>query len=103
MCILPIDILGLVRYNGDSKQNAFERMIYYMKSKVKLSSIYGYMKSKDYLNSIYGLDSPASIHKDCEAYVKHMTEEDKNKILQYAIEFGYVDTDIINEQVGETK
>lgn len=73
-----------------------------MKNKVKLSSIYGYMKSKDKLNSTYGLSAPTSIHKDPEVYVKYMTEE-KNKLLQCAIDFGYVDTDNINEQVGETK
>ena len=72
-----------------------------MKSKVKLSSIYGYMKSKDNLNSIYGLAAPMSIYKDHEVYVKCMTEEDKNKLLQCAIDFGYIDTDNINEQVGE--
>ena len=72
-----------------------------MKSKVKLSSIYGYMKSKDNLNSIYGLAASRSIHKDHEVYVKYVTEEDKNKILQCAIDFGYVDTDNINKLVGE--
>ena len=76
-------------------------MIYYMKSKVKLSSIYGYMKSKDKLNAIYGVSAPMLIHKDGESYVEYPTKQEKNKILQCAIDFGYVDTDNINEQVGE--
>lgn len=56
------------------------------------------MKSKDKLNSIYGFFATSmSIHKDCEVHVKYMTEEDKNKILQCAIDFGYVDTDNIKQ------
>lgn len=74
-----------------------------MKRKVQLSSIYGYMKSKDKLNAIYGVSAPMSIHKDGESYVEYLTEQEKNKILQCAIDFGYVDTDNINEEVGETK
>lgn len=71
------------------------------------------MKSKDKLSSIYGFFASTPIHKDREVYVKDMTEEDKNKLLQCAIDFGYVDTDnvkqliqkqtIINKLEGETK
>ena len=59
------------------------------------------MKRKDELNSIYGVASAMSIHKDRGVRVKYMTEKDKNKILQCAIDFGYVDTDNIQRLIKQ--
>ena len=57
------------------------------------------MKSKVKLNSMYGLFAIKSTHKDREIHVKYITEEDKNKILQCAIDFGYVDTDNVKQLI----
>ena len=55
------------------------------------------MKSKDKLSSIYGVFATKLTHKDREVYVKYITEEDKNKILQCCVDFGYVDTDNVKQ------
>ena len=59
------------------------------------------MKSKVKLNSIYGVFATKLTHKDREAYVKYITEENKNKILQCAIDFGYVDTDKVKQLIQQ--